>query len=108
MNNISTKIFSDKQKLENKKQIFKKSYINHKDLDGKKDKIIVVTDFDYTLFNKYKYSTGEKCVSSFGIYNQEVFGGTKRISTKKGKNYIIPILNMKKIFQLMKKRRKKN
>ena len=75
--NHSKIIISDSEILENKKEIFKNSYINHKDDDGKKDKIIVVTDFDFTLYNKYNYSTGEKYESSFGTYNQDVFGGNQ-------------------------------
>lgn len=75
MNNNITKIFSDKQILENKKEIFKKSFNRHADNDGKKDKILVVTDFDFTLFNKYNYATREKYESSFGMYNKNVFGG---------------------------------
>jgi hypothetical protein len=67
--NIITKIFSDKQILENKKEIFKKSFNRHEDNDGKKDKILVVTDFDFTFFNKYNYATGEKYESSFCMYN---------------------------------------
>ena len=75
--NHSKIIISDSKILENKKEIFKNSYINHKDDDGKKDKIIVVTDFDFTLYNKFNYSTGEKYESSFGTYNQDVFGGNQ-------------------------------
>ena len=78
MNNNITTIFSDKQILENKKTIFKKSFNKHGDNDGKKDKILVVTDFDYTLFNKYNYSTGERFESSFGMYNKDVFGGDQK------------------------------
>ena len=106
MNNLTTKIFSDKQKLENKKQIFKKSYINHKDLDGKKDKIIVVTDFDYTLFNKYKYSTGEKCVSSFGMYNQEVFGGDQENFHQKRKKLYNTYIKYEEDFSIDEKTKK--
>ena len=75
--NHSKIIISDSKILETKKEIFKNSYINHKDDDGKKDKIIVVTDFDFTLYNKFNYSTGEKYESSFGTYNQDVFGGNQ-------------------------------
>ena len=78
MNNNITTIFSDKQILENKITIFKKSFNKHGDNDGKKDKILVVTDFDYTLFNKYNYSTGERFESSFGMYNKDVFGGDQK------------------------------
>jgi len=106
MNNLTTKIFSDKQKLENKKQIFKKSYINHKDLDGKKDKIIVVSDFDYTLFNKYKYSTGEKCVSSFGMYNQEVFGGDQENFHQKRKKLYNTYIKYEEDFSIDEKTKK--
>lgn len=68
-------IITDKDILEQKKLIFQKSYIYHADDDSKKDKILFVTDFDYTLFNKYDYETGEKYTSSYGMYNREAFGG---------------------------------
>ena len=65
-------IISDEKKLENKKEIFRKSY------NKNEDKILLVTDFDYTLFNKYNYLTGEKYESSYGMYNKEVFGGDQK------------------------------
>ena len=68
-------IISNPDVLEQKKAIFQKSYTYHSDNDSKKDKILFVSDFDYTLFNKYNYSNGDKYISSFGMYNQEVFGG---------------------------------
>ena len=78
MINHSKIIISDEKILENKIKTFKNSFKNHKDNDGKKDKIIVVTDFDFTLFNKYNYVTGEKYDSSYGFYNKEVFGGDQQ------------------------------
>ena len=78
MINFSKIIISDNKILENKKNIFKKSFNKNKDNIDKKGKIIVVTDFDFTLFNKYNYSTGEKYESSFGMYNQDVFGGNQK------------------------------
>ena len=57
MINFSKIIISDNNILENKKNIFKKSFNKIKDNVEKKGKIIVVTDFDFTLFNKYNYST---------------------------------------------------
>ena len=78
MNNHPKIIISNENILEEKKEIFKKSYIKHDDDDGKKDKLIVVTDFDFTLFNKFNYSTGEKYDSSYGMYNQDVFGGDQK------------------------------
>ena len=42
-------IISDEKILENKKEIFKKSY------NKTEDKIIVVTDFDFTLFNLIRF-----------------------------------------------------
>ena len=108
MNRLTTKIFFDEQKLENKKQIFKKSYINHKDFDGKRDKIIVVTDFDFTLFNKYNYSTGEKYDGSFGMYNQDVFGGDQKNFLKKRKNLYNTYIKYEEDFSIEKKLRKKN
>ena len=39
------------------------------------NKIIYVTDFDYTVTSKYDYETNEKLLSTYGIYNQEAFGG---------------------------------
>ena len=70
-------IISDPTILEQKKLIFQKAYKYHDDDDSSKDKILFVSDFDYTLYNKYNYTTGEKYISSFGIYNQEVFGGNQ-------------------------------
>ena len=78
MINFSKIIISDNNILENKKNIFKKSFNKNKDNNEKKGKIIVVTDFDLTLFNKYNYSTGQKYESSFGMYNQDVFGGNQK------------------------------
>ena len=72
-------IISDEKILENKKEIFKKSY------NKTEDKIIVVTDFDFTLFNKYNYSTGKKYESSYGIYNKEAFGGDQKDFQEKRK-----------------------
>ena len=68
-------IISNPEILKQKKSIFQKSYIYHTDNDVKKDKILIVTDFDFTLFNKFNYETGDKYPSSFGMYNQSVFGG---------------------------------
>ena len=68
-------IISNQEILEQKKSIFQKSYIYHSDNDSKKDKILFVSDFDYTLFNKYNYENGDKYISSYGMYNQSVFGG---------------------------------
>ena len=78
MNNHPKIIISNEKILDEKKEIFKKSYIKHDDDDGQKDKIIVVTDFDFTLFNKYNYTTGLKYDSSYGMYNQDVFGGDQK------------------------------
>lgn len=83
MINHSKIIISDEKKFKYKKDIFKNSFINHEDDDGKKDKIIFVTDFDFTLYNKYNYSTGEKYESSFGMYNQDVIGGSQKDFKKK-------------------------
>ena len=71
-------IISNESILENKKEIFKKSFKKHEDNNGAKDKILVVTDFDYTLFNKYNYNTGKKYDSSYGMYNKDVFGGNQK------------------------------
>ena len=74
--NLSKKIIiSDPENLEQKKSIFQKSYVYHSDFDGKKDKILFVSDFDYTLFDKFNYENGDKYISSYGMYNQNVFGG---------------------------------
>ena len=78
MINSSKIIISNNNILENKKNIFKNSFKKNQHDGIKNDKIIVVTDFDYTLFNKYNYSTGEKYESSFGMYNQDVFGGNQK------------------------------
>lgn len=85
MEQKKTIIISSPEILEAKKEIFKKSYIKHSDLDEKKDKILFVTDFDYTLFNKFNYITGDKYISSFGIYNQDVFGGDQENIVKNRK-----------------------
>ena len=74
-NSFKKIIISNEDILEQKKSIFQKSYKYHSDNDGKKDKILIVSDFDYTLFNKYNYETGDKYISSYGMYNQSVFGG---------------------------------
>ena len=72
-------IFTDEAMLKKKIKTFSNSYEKHKnDKNRKKDTILVVTDFDYTLFNKYNYKTGEKYDSSYGMYNQEVFGGNQQ------------------------------
>ena len=78
MQDSSRIIISNEKILENKKEIFKKSFKKHEDNDGKKDKILVVSDFDYTLFNKYNYLTGKKYESSYGMYNKDVFGGDQK------------------------------
>ena len=70
-------IITDPHILEQKKLIFQKSFKFHDDNDGTKDKIIFISDFDYTLFNKYNYETGDKYTSSYGMYNQDVFGGNQ-------------------------------
>ena len=70
-------IISDKNIFEQKKLIFQKSFTYHADDDSTKDKILFVSDFDFTIFNKYNYTTGEKYVSSFGMYNQDAFGGNQ-------------------------------
>ena len=70
-------IITDPHILEQKKLIFQKSFKYHDDNDGTKDKIIFISDFDYTLFNKYNYETGDKYTSSYGMYNQDVFGGNQ-------------------------------
>ena len=72
-------IISNPEILEQKKSIFQKSYIYNSDNDSKKDKILFVSDFDYTLFNKYNYENGDKYISSYGMYNQSVFGGDQEI-----------------------------
>ena len=79
MSNHPRIIISNQKILENKKDIFKKSY------NKQEDKIIVVTDFDYTLFNKFNYSTGEKYDSSYGMYNKDVFGGSQKDFQEKRK-----------------------
>ena len=56
-------IITDQHILEQKKLIFQKSFKYHDDNDGTKDKIIFISDFDYTLFNKYNYETGDKYTS---------------------------------------------
>ena len=71
-------VISNEKILENKKEIFKKSFKKHEDNNGTKDKILVVTDFDYTLFNKYGYNSGKKYDSSYGMYNKDVFGGNQK------------------------------
>ena len=78
MSNYQKIIISNEKILENKKEIFKNSFYKHNDNNGKEDKIIIVTDFDFTLFNKYNYSTGKKYESSFGMYDQDVFGGNQK------------------------------
>ena len=83
MINNSKIIISEEKILNYKKDIFKQSFIKNGDDEGKKDKIIVITDFDFTLFNKYNYSTGAKYESSFGMYNQDVFGGNQKEFKKK-------------------------
>ena len=79
MSNHPRIIISNPKILENKKDIFKKSY------NKQEDKIIGVTDFDYTLFNKFNYSTGEKYDSSYGMYNKDVFGGSQKDFQEKRK-----------------------
>ena len=72
-------IISDEKILEKKLKTFKNSYKNQRNEEnGKKDTILVVTDFDFTLFNKYNYVTGEKYDSSYGMYNQDLFGGNQK------------------------------
>ena len=78
MDNHPTIIISDEKILDTKKQIFKKSFKKHLDDDGKKDKVLLVTDFDFTLFNKFNYSTGEKFDSSYGMYNLDLIGGSQK------------------------------
>lgn len=50
-----------------------------------RNKILYITDFDYTITRKYDYSTGEKFHSTYSIYNQEVFGGNQSLYLAKDK-----------------------
>ena len=76
--NLNQKIIiSNPDIFEHKKLIFQKSFKYHNDDDGKKDKILYVTDFDYTLFNKFNYETGDKYISSYDMYTREAFGGAQ-------------------------------
>ena len=68
-------IISNPDNFEQKKIIFQKSFKYHADDDGKKDKILYVSDFDYTLFNKFNYETGEQYITSYDMYTREAFGG---------------------------------
>ena len=80
-------IITDSTIFEQKKLIFQKSYKYHEDNDGTKDKVIFVSDFDYTLYNKYNYETGDKYISSFGMYNQDVFGGNQQYIIEQRKKF---------------------
>ena len=77
LNHSKKIIISDPTLLEHKKLIFQNSFKYHADDDSIKDKILFVSDFDFTLFNKYNYTTGEKYISSYGAYNQDAFGGNQ-------------------------------
>ena len=80
-------IITDSTIFEQKKLIFQKSYKYHEDNDGTKDKVIFISDFDYTLYNKYNYETGDKYISSFGMYNQDVFGGNQQYIIEQRKKF---------------------
>ena len=38
------------------------------------DKILVISDFDFTLNNKFNYTTGQRYESSYGIYDKSTYG----------------------------------
>ena len=44
-----------------------------------RNRIIYITDFDYTITSKYNYSTGKKCLNTYSIYNQEAFNGDQKL-----------------------------
>ena len=60
--------------LDSKISKFKSSFLSQNKNENNKDKIIYISDFDYTITSKYDYSTNEKLYNSYEIYNQNVFG----------------------------------
>ena len=44
-----------------------------------RNRIIYITDFDYTITSKYNYSTGKRCLNTYSIYNQEAFNGDQKL-----------------------------
>ena len=44
-----------------------------------RNRIIYITDFDYTITSKYNYSTGKRCLNTYSIYNQKAFNGNQKL-----------------------------
>jgi 2-hydroxy-3-keto-5-methylthiopentenyl-1-phosphate phosphatase len=65
--------------LDKKISLFKAIY------NKNKNKLLYITDFDYTITRKYNYLTNEKFRNTYSIYNQEVFGGNQSLYLLKDK-----------------------
>ena len=72
---------SNKSILNKKISSLKNIYNSNKN----RNKILYITDFDYTITRKYNYSTSEKLYSTYTIYNQEAFGGNQSLYLSKDK-----------------------
>ena len=70
---------SNMNTLEKKISLFKAIY------NKNKNKLLYITDFDYTITRKYNYLTNEKFRNTYSIYNQEVFGGNQSLYLLKDK-----------------------
>ena len=70
---------SNMNTLDKKISLFKAIY------NKNKNKLLYITDFDYTITRKYNYLTNEKFRNTYSIYNQEVFGGNQSLYLLKDK-----------------------
>ena len=70
---------SNMNTLDKKISLFKAIY------NQNKNKLLYITDFDYTITRKYNYLTNEKFRNTYSIYNQEVFGGNQSLYLLKDK-----------------------
>ena len=82
MEQINKIIITNENILSSKKDTFKKSYTFNATDNGLNDKIIVISDFDFTLNNKFNYETGKRYESSYGCFDKGVFGCDQEKFTK--------------------------
>ena len=62
---------SNKDILNKKLSSFNTTFNSNKN----RNKILYITDFDYTITRKFNYITGERFHNTYSIYNQDAFDG---------------------------------
>ena len=82
MEQINKLIITDESLLSSKENTFKKSFTFNSTDNGLNDKIAVISDFDFTLNNKFDYETGVRYESSYGCFDKGVFGCDQEEFTK--------------------------